>query len=69
MLGEAELQEHAKSTAEKFLHQQRIRPKTYQEYNEWDKFNVDEQLKAFDETERQEAQAPAAPARPRAAPR
>lgn len=55
VLDEEELKEHAKATAEKFLDQQRIKPKTYQEYNDWDKFNVDEQLKAFDEKERQEA--------------
>eukprot|EP00656_Telonema_subtile_P044922 TRINITY_DN5118_c0_g1_i2.p1 TRINITY_DN5118_c0_g1~~TRINITY_DN5118_c0_g1_i2.p1 ORF type:complete len:454 (-),score=156.29 TRINITY_DN5118_c0_g1_i2:149-1510(-) len=54
VLGEAELAEHAKATAEKFVDQTRIRPKTYQEYNEWDKFNVDEQLKAFDEQQRDE---------------
>ena len=30
VLGEEELQEHAKATAEKFVEQQRIKPKTYQ---------------------------------------
>merc|ERR1719506_2331206 len=55
VLGEEELQEHAKATAEKFVEQQRIKPKTYQEYNQWDKFNVDDQLKAFDEQERKDA--------------
>ena len=30
-----------------------------QEYNQWDKFNVDDQLKAFDEQERKDAMVPA----------
>merc|ERR1711865_1096601 len=61
VLGEEELENHAKNTAEKFIKLQngdneRIRPKTYQEYKQWDKFNVDDQLKMFDEEERQDAQ-------------
>eukprot|EP00658_Telonema_sp_P-2_P003109 TRINITY_DN11142_c0_g1_i20.p1 TRINITY_DN11142_c0_g1~~TRINITY_DN11142_c0_g1_i20.p1 ORF type:complete len:436 (+),score=154.28 TRINITY_DN11142_c0_g1_i20:191-1498(+) len=55
VMNEEELQEHAKTTAEKFAANQRIKPKTYQEYHQWDKFNVDDQLKDFDERERQEA--------------
>merc|ERR1712166_194604 len=54
---------HAKACAQKFVAMQngdvdneRIRPKTYQEYKQWDKFNVDDQLKIFDEQERQDAQ-------------
>merc|ERR1712028_156725 len=51
VLGEEELENHAKNTAEKFIKLQngdneRIRPK----------FNVDDQLKMFDEEERQDAQ-------------
>merc|ERR1711907_807440 len=67
-MGEAELQEHAKTVSQKFVeenkealaqkHQdeQRIKPKTYQEYNKWDAFDVDAQLKALDERERKEKQ-------------
>merc|ERR1711907_19674 len=65
MQGE-ELKEHATKVSRKFVEEnqealvakeQRIKPKTYQEYNKWDKFDVDEQLKAFDEKERKEKQA------------
>lgn len=64
MQGE-ELKEHATKVSRKFVEEnqealaakeQRIKPKTYQEYNKWDKFNVDEQLKIFDEKERKEKQ-------------
>lgn len=34
--------------------QARIKPKTYQEYNKWDAFDVDEQLKKLDAKEREE---------------
>ena len=34
--------------------QARIKPKTYQEYNKWDAFDVDEQLKILDAKEREE---------------
>lgn len=36
---------------------ERIKPKTYQDYNQWDKFvhkNLDQMLTDFDETDRQE---------------
>merc|ERR1711959_262581 len=64
VLGEDELKEHAATVSRKFVEQnqealaakneQRIKPKTYQEYNKWDAFDVDDQLKAFDEQERKE---------------
>lgn len=73
VMGEEELQEHAKHVSKTFVdenaevlaYQQakkdgkesRIKPKTYQEYNKWDAFDVDAQLKALDERERKEKEA------------
>merc|ERR1712070_1174572 len=64
VLKEEELSEHAKNVSKKFVEQnaealaqkkmdeERIKPKTYQEYNKWDAFDVDEELKKMDEKER-----------------
>merc|ERR1712054_124250 len=70
VMQEAELKEHATKVSTRFLEEnkevlaakeaaakeQRIKPKTYQEYNKWDAFDVDEQLKQFDAKERAEKQ-------------
>merc|ERR1719197_1671571 len=44
----------AKAMQEAEEKQARIKPKTYQEYNKWDAFDVDEQLKILDAKEREE---------------
>jgi len=64
VMNEEELHEHAKTVSQKFTEEnqeaiaakagagERIKPKTYQEYNKWDAFDVDAELKSFDEKER-----------------